>query len=405
MAEQQRERDIAEMEAQMAHDTDQYFEARPQIMRTRDKETTFEAGFKAAWAARPLSHAEGEASGPDYLMDALDNLVHDNYERSYRGAQNRQDDAELIRCALRRSHPAPQVAGLTETAIKSSPAYRALHREKDHLLGLLKDQAPQVAVPEAITKYDGYVPPEDGSAGEYYVDGWNSCRDALLANSAPAQTVSASVPEQKTWNQVGGREDLRYTEGWNDCRAAMLAAAPTAPAGELVTRCTAGLGCDEKGHCDAAATGQGDMCDRRTMAHEQPVSDPDGLPGTPRPMSTAPRDGTMVRLLVQFTNHGVNDGFDSGPAWTIGANTYDDSGDDEWFIAGWDWQQDCFTAGEGEPLGWLPMLSAPAPDEREIAARAIEQITREYFNDESGPHSLHDYLLWRAKRLLRREGE
>ncbi|HCQ36431.1 MAG TPA: hypothetical protein DIU19_11010, partial [Alcanivorax sp.] len=61
MAEQQRERDIAEMEAQMAHDTDQYFEARPQIMRTRDKETTFEAGFKAAWAARPLSHAEGEA--------------------------------------------------------------------------------------------------------------------------------------------------------------------------------------------------------------------------------------------------------------------------------------------------------------------------------------------------------
>jgi hypothetical protein len=90
-------------------------------------------------------------------------------------------------------------------------------------------------------------------------------------------------------------------------------------------------------------------------------------------MSTAPRDGTMVRLLVQFTNHGVNDGFDSGPAWTIGANTYDDSGDDEWFIAGWDWQQDCFTAGEGEPLGWLPMLSAPAPDEREIAALALER--------------------------------
>lgn len=93
-------------------------------------------------------------------------------------------------------------------------------------------------------------------------------------------------------------------------------------------------------------------------------------------MSTAPRDGTMVRLLVQFTNHGVNDGFDSGPAWTIGANTYDDSGDDEWFIAGWDWQQDCFTAGEGEPLGWLPMLSAPATDEREIAAyrEALEKI-------------------------------
>jgi len=166
-------------------------------------------------------------------------------------------------------HPAPQVAGLTETAIKSSPAYRALHREKEHLLGLLKERAPQVAVPEC-------------------------CR---------------SQP------------------------------------------------------CKRPGTGPCDM-----PAAQQPVSDPDGLPGTPRPMSTAPRDGTMVLLLVQFTNHGVNDGFDSGPAWTIGANTYDDSGDDEWHIAGWDWQQDCFTAGEGEPLGWLPMLSAPAPDEREIAA-------------------------------------
>jgi len=115
MAEQQRERDIAEMEAQMAHDTDQYFEARPQIMRTRDKETTFEAGFKAAWAARPLSHAEGEAvtfmrtwkSEPIYTCNKPGDMGGTYY-------------------------PAPQVAGLTETAIKSSPAYRALHREKEH---------------------------------------------------------------------------------------------------------------------------------------------------------------------------------------------------------------------------------------------------------------------------------
>lgn len=51
-------------------------------------------------------------------------------------------------------------------------------------------------------------------------------------------------------------------------------------------------------------------------------------------------------------------------------------------------------------------LTENAPDEREIAARAIEQAAREYFNDESGPHNLHDYLLWRVK-LLRagKEGE
>lgn len=275
------------------------------------------------------------------------------------------------------THPAPLVAGLTETAIKSSPAYRALHREKDHLLGLLKDQAPQVAVPEALTKYDGYVPPEDGSAGEYYVDGWNSCRDALLANSAPAQTVSASVPEQKIWNQAGGREDLRYTEGWNDCRAAMLAAAPTAPAGELVTRCTAGLGCDEKGHCDAAATGQGDMCDRRTMAHEQPVSDPDGLGAErARRLETA----TVAKLLLNAwaesePDHPVT----KHPASY--AETFTDMA-----------------------KAMMPLMAAP--DEREIAARAIERAVGDYFKAEDGPHNLHDYLLWRVNRLRAgKEGE
>jgi len=60
----------------------------------------------------------------------------------------------------------------------------------------------------------------------------------------------------------------------------------------------------------------------------------------------------------------------------------------------------------GSMVELVPRESAPAPDEREIAAQAIEQAAREYFNDESGPHNLHDYLLWRVK-LLRagKEGE
>ena len=37
---------------------------------------------------------------PDYLNDAIDNLVHDNYERSQAGSRNWQADAELIRAAL-----------------------------------------------------------------------------------------------------------------------------------------------------------------------------------------------------------------------------------------------------------------------------------------------------------------
>ena len=40
-------------------------------------------------------------------------------------------------------------------------------------------------VPEAMTEYKGYVPPEDGSAAEYYIDGWNDCRDEMLTTTPP----------------------------------------------------------------------------------------------------------------------------------------------------------------------------------------------------------------------------
>lgn len=95
---------------------------------------------QAAWDAwqAALSHAEGEAVPVGYLSVLSDGTRIVDARQQY--------DAPEVWPIY--THPAPQVAGLTETAIKSSPAYRALHREKDHLLGLLKDQAPQVAVPE-----------------------------------------------------------------------------------------------------------------------------------------------------------------------------------------------------------------------------------------------------------------
>lgn len=77
----------------------------------------------------------------------------------------------------------------------------------------------------------------------------------------------------------------------------------------------------------------------------------------PLPMSDAPRDGTMVRLLVEFTDHATEDCV--GPAWTIGAYASDDE-TGGWQFAGWCWTHDHFTEGEGTPVGWLPMLaSAP----------------------------------------------
>ena len=74
-----------------------------------------------------------------------------------------------------------------------------------------------------------------------------------------------------------------------------------------------------------------------------------------RPIDTAPRDGTMLRLLVAFTEHATEDSPDPSP--TIGANNFDGDGEDEWRFAGWCWTHDHFTEGKGTPVGWLPMLS------------------------------------------------
>lgn len=81
----------------------------------------------------------------------------------------------------------------------------------------------------------------------------------------------------------------------------------------------------------------------------------------PRPMETAPRDGTMVRLLVQFEENATED--TPEPAWTIGACNDDNVGEDErigWQFAGWCWAHDHFTEGKGAPVGWLPLLDSQA---------------------------------------------
>ena len=78
-------------------------------------------------------------------------------------------------------------------------------------------------------------------------------------------------------------------------------------------------------------------------------------PLEPLPMELAPKDGTMLRLLVDYSGE---DGFgaleDAETAWTIGFNQLLDTGDDVWEFAGWDWCGDYFTQGGGKVLGWLP---------------------------------------------------
>lgn len=73
-------------------------------------------------------------------------------------------------------------------------------------------------------------------------------------------------------------------------------------------------------------------------------------------MAAAPTDGTMVRLLVEFEEHSTED---AEQAPTIGANNFDNDGEDVWRFAGWCWSHDHFTEGKGTPVGWLPMLDGP----------------------------------------------
>jgi hypothetical protein len=96
------------------------------------------------------------------------------------------------------------------------------------------------------------------------------------------------------------------------------------------------------------------------------------------PMETAPRDGTMIRLLVEFTDHATEDC--AGPAWTIGACNDDEVMADEragWQFAGWCWTHDHFTEGEGRPIGWLPMLTRYATAETETAERLVKRWRNE----------------------------
>jgi hypothetical protein len=70
-------------------------------------------------------------------------------------------------------------------------------------------------------------------------------------------------------------------------------------------------------------------------------------------MVNAPRDGTMVRLLVDYADGG-GPLEDAQIAWTIGFNGLEGTGEDEWKFAGWCWTHDHFTQGSGKPVGWLP---------------------------------------------------
>jgi hypothetical protein len=89
-----------------------------------------------------------------------------------------------------------------------------------------------------------------------------------------------------------------------------------------------------------------------------------------RDMATAPKDGTLLILLVEFDEHSTED---EKQAPTIGANNFTNDGQDEWVFAGWCWSHDHWTQGVGKPIGWRP-LTAEVPEPKQLLARAFTTL-------------------------------
>jgi len=125
-----------------------------------------------------------------------------------------------------------------------------------------------------------------------------------------------------------------------------------------------------------------------------------------RDMASAPRDGTMLRLLVEFSEHSTED---ADQATTIGANNLENDGDDRWQFAGWCWSHDHFTEGKGEPVGWLPMLGEPRrTGAAQPAGQGLSTLMREHRIAVTPEHEGQwhaDLYGFEAEPLFRAEGD
>lgn len=163
--------------------------------------------------------------------------------------------------------------------------------------------------------------------------------DAWASASVPAFLVAACPDDEA--NRIVATNDWK----------AMLSASP-APSGQPGIRING-----------QPATADDVIAIGRAMDAEDggyPAPSGQGVSGeVAHGMDSAPKDGTMIRLLVDYTDGG-------GPlddalvAWTIGFNDLDGTGVDEWKFAGWCWTHDHFSQGSGTPVGWLPWSNPSA---------------------------------------------
>lgn len=99
-----------------------------------------------------------------------------------------------------------------------------------------------------------------------------------------------------------------------------------------------------------------------------------------KPLDTAPKDHTMIWLLVDYSDEGRNPLEDEILGWTIGFNGEEHTGISQWQFTGWNWQQDCFTEGFGKVVGWYPLTrpnAIPLPTDAELLADFRRQVKNE----------------------------
>lgn len=147
---------------------------------------------------------------------------------------------------------------------------------------------------------------------------------------------------------------------------------------------------------------RGDVSDGWDRSHftvqAQLLSNPQQLPEAQKgesvayPVTSAPRNHTWVRLLVDYSGEERPEPLeDADTAWSIGFNGFDHDGEDNWQFVGWDWSHDVIVKGSGKIIGWLPFHTHPAPSSelpesiRDIAAERRRQV-----DDEGYSHSRDD---------------
>lgn len=101
----------------------------------------------------------------------------------------------------------------------------------------------------------------------------------------------------------------------------------------------------------------------------EPAAGADSAGSGWQPIETAPKDGTLIQLLIYPDEERCCPLEDTGqPSRTIGHNNFKHDGEDRWQFAGWNWEQDHYTAGEGNPCSWQPLPLPPANSEGETKA-------------------------------------